>query len=141
MILRRACPSLPPNAIHFFLQRQPIQRRQRKSEKKTDAPVENKKRVAERPLDFRRVSVHGGRIWNSPMRRHRLSRPQRTGFFGGVVADREHEMQLGSARMSEFVPVLTPQARHGHASRPQLLQSFRTHCPRRMTPSAESGEG
>src|ERR1019366_1677218 len=116
MILCLACPSLPPNAIYFFFQRQPIQRRQRKSEKKTDAPVENKKRVAEGPLDFRRVSVHGGRIGNSPMRRHRLSRPQRAGFFGGVVADREHEMQLGSARTPEFVPALTAQARRGYVS-------------------------
>src|SRR5208337_592899 len=99
--------SLPPNAIHFFFQRQPIQRRQRKSEKKTDPPVENKECVAEGAIDFGGVAVNHGRIGNSPVRRHGLSRPQRAGFLGGVIAHREDKVHLGSARPPEFVPAFT----------------------------------
>ena len=59
--------SLSPDAIHFFLQREAIQGRQRKREKKADAPVENEKRFAEGAFDFGGVSVNGSRIGNSPV--------------------------------------------------------------------------
>ena len=67
--------SLPPDAIHFFFQREAIKSRQRKSEKKTDAPVENKKCVAEGAFDLGGVTVNRGRIGNSPVRGHGLSGP------------------------------------------------------------------
>jgi hypothetical protein len=40
------------------------------------------------------------------MRRHRLSRPDRAGFIGRVVADGENEIHLGGAGNREFLPVL-----------------------------------
>ena len=51
--------SLPPDAIHFFLQREAIKGCQRKREKQTDSPVKNKKRIAEGAIDFGGVSVTG----------------------------------------------------------------------------------
>jgi hypothetical protein len=103
-MLRPAAPSLPPNSIHFFFQRKAIQGRQRQSEKETDAPVKNKKRFAEAAFDFGGVSVNSGRIGHSSVRGHGLSRPDRAGFLGGVVANREDEVHLGSAGAREFLP-------------------------------------
>src|SRR5271169_4529223 len=132
--------SLPPDAIHFFLQREAIQGRQRKREKKTDAPIKNKKRVTEGPFDFGGVSLHGGRIGNSPVRDHGLSRPQRARFLGGVVANREDEVHLGRAGAPEFIPTLAAQALGRDSSPRKLLQSLGTNRTRRMTSRAVGRE-
>src|ERR1035437_1954800 len=132
--------SLLSNAIHFFFQREAIEGRQRKREKKADAPFENKKRVAEGAFDFGGVSLNRGRIGNSPVRGHRLSRPQRAGFLGGVVANREDEVHRGSAGTPEFVPAFTAQAGGGDACHRKLLQRFGTNRPGRMTSSTVGGE-
>src|SRR6266478_8749475 len=114
-MLRPAAPSLPPDAIHFLFQRESTDGRQRKSQKKTDAPLENKKRVAEGALDFSGVSVNRGRIGNSPVRGHGLSRPDRACLFSSTVANREDEVQLGSARTRKFLPAFTAQSGSGNA--------------------------
>ena len=46
---------------------------------------------------------------NAPMRRHRLARPDRTDFAGGVVADGEDEIQRRRAGCGELVPALGAQ--------------------------------
>src|ERR1700687_5717669 len=132
--------SLLANAIHFFFQREAIQGRQGKREKKTDSTVENKKRFAEGAFDFGGVSVNGGGIGHSPVRGHGLSRPERAGFLGGVVANRENKMHLGSAGPPEFIPALTTQSACRDASHLKLLQSFGTNRPRGMTPGAVGRE-
>jgi hypothetical protein len=85
-------PSLAPNAIHFFFQRELIEDCQGKCEKKTDSLLENKKRIAEGAFDLRGVSLNNGRIGNSPVCGHGLSRPKRAGFLGRVVANREDKV-------------------------------------------------
>src|SRR5271157_4019567 len=132
--------SVLPDAIDFFFQRQAIERCQRKREKKTDPPVENEERVAKSAVDFGGVSLNGGRVGNSPVRGHGLSRPERTGFLGGIVANREDELHLGSARLPEFVPAFAAQARCGNASPRKLLQSFGTDHPRRTTSGTVGAE-
>ena len=47
-----------------------------------------------------------GRILNPPMRRHRLTRPDRAGFAGRVVANREDEIERRRALLRELVPIL-----------------------------------
>ena len=47
-----------------------------------------------------------GRIGHAPMRGHRLARPDRAGFAGGVVADGEDEIHLRRAGRGELVPGL-----------------------------------
>src|SRR5271157_3684522 len=133
--------SVLPDAIDFFFQRQAIERCQRKREKKTDPPVENEERVAKSAVDFGGVSVNGGRVGNSPVRGHGLSRPQWTGFLGGIVANREDKMQVGSAGARKFIPTLTAQAGRRYASFLNLLQRFGTNRPRGMTPGAVGREG
>src|SRR5208282_3339598 len=132
--------SLLPDAIDFLLQREAIERRQRKREKETDPAVENKKRVAKSAFDFSGVSLHGSRVGNSPVCGHGLSRPQRAGFLGGIVANREDEVHFGSARSPEFVPALAAQASGRDTSHFQLLQRFGTNRSRRMTSSAVGRE-
>ena len=50
-----------------------------------------------------------GRVFDAPMGRHRLARPDRAHFGSGRVADREDEIHDRSARRCEFVPALRPQ--------------------------------
>jgi hypothetical protein len=44
------------------------------------------------------------------VRRHRLARPDWTGFARGGVADREDEIQFRRAGAGELVPTLRPEA-------------------------------
>src|SRR5260370_11203454 len=113
--------------------------RQRKREKKTDSAVENKERFSEGAFDFSGVSVNGGGVGNSPVRGHGLSRPERAGFLGGIVANCEDEVHHGSAGARELFPALAAQAGCRYASQLKLLSSFGTDHPRRMTPCAVVG--
>src|ERR1700730_11508490 len=131
---------LPPVSIHFFFQCKTINRRQRQREKETDSPVKNKKRLAEGAFDFGGVSMNGSRIGHSPVRGHGMSRPDRAGFLGGVVANREAQLHLGGARPREFIPALAAQADCGNARQFKLLQRFGMHRPRGMTSCAVGGE-
>src|SRR5258708_9253277 len=133
--------SLSPDAIHFFFQRKAIQCRQREREKKPDPPFKKKNRLAEGAFDTGGVSLHSRGIGTSPVCGHRMSRPHRAGFPGGVVANREHEVHLGSAGPRKFFPAFTAQAERGYASPLQLLQSFGTNRSRGMTSSAIGREG
>src|ERR1035438_7339210 len=133
--------SLLSNAIDLFLQRETIEGRQRKREKKTDAAIEKKKRFAKGALDFCwSSSGDGSGIGNSPVRGHGLARPQWAGFLGGIVADRKDEVHLGSARPPEFIPTLAAQGVGRNVGCLQLLQSFGTNRSRGMTSGAVGGE-
>ena len=69
-----------------------------------DAVVE----VAVDSLELGKVLVlradEGGRVLNTPMRGHRLARPDRADLGGRVVADREHEIELRCAGLGELLP-------------------------------------
>ena len=122
--------SLSSDPIYFSHQRETIKRRHGKSEKKTDAPRKNKKRIAKNPFDRGRFSLNRGRIGNSPVRRHWLSRPQRAGFFRSVVANRKDGMHRGSASPRKFIPAPTAQVVGRDAGLLQLLQGFRSYRSR-----------
>ncbi len=51
----------------------------------------------------------GGRVFKSPMRRDRLTRPHRTHFAGGVVADGDDEVHLRCVGRGVLVPALAAQ--------------------------------
>src|SRR3984893_19536844 len=69
-----------------------------------------------------------------------MSRPDRAGFFGGVFANREDKLHLGSAGPREFIPALAAQADCGNPRQFKLLQRFGMHRPRGMTSRAVGGE-
>ena len=52
-------------------------------------------RVGKGETDFGLVAGRSSGIGNAPMRRHRLARPHRTRLRRRIVADREHEIELG----------------------------------------------
>jgi hypothetical protein len=77
----------PADLVQFVLERQPMERRDRQSGEHRRALVEHAVSVLERDL---------------PMRGHRLSRPERAGFAGGVVANREYEIERRHVRRGKF---------------------------------------
>jgi hypothetical protein len=72
-------------------------------------------------------AINCGGIGHAPMRRHRLSRPHGTHFLCGVVANCEDKVQLGSARLGEFAPILASQTtrRKVEGTPEQIEKAFR----------------
>src|ERR1035437_1167928 len=90
--------------IDLFLKSEGVDGSERQAEKETDAPVESLKGLTERPVDLLRSSSHRSGIRNTPVRCHRLARPEGTHFVRGVVADREYKAEVRRVRFGELVP-------------------------------------
>src|ERR1700730_7465539 len=112
---------IPSNAIQLLLERESIERRHRQREKKIDSAVENKKCIAESSVDFGGASLDSRWVGDSPVRGHRLSRPQRTGLLGSLIADGKDEVHFWRAGAREFVPTLAAQACSGHVRQIKTL--------------------
>ena len=54
-------------------------------------------------------ALHSGGIGHAPMGGHRISGPDRAGFAGGLVANREDEIHHRRAGTGEFMPALAAQ--------------------------------
>jgi hypothetical protein len=63
------------------------------------------------------------------MRRHRLARPDRTGFARGVVADREDEIHHRRVGLREFFPALRTQIIHRVVHVAEYLDGEGVHYP------------
>jgi len=74
------------------------------------------------------------------MRGHRLARPHRTGFTGGVVANGEHEIERRRAGLGEFAPRLRAETRDVEAEALQQLERLRMHAAFRLAAGAEGLE-
>jgi hypothetical protein len=57
-----------PNVVDFLLQRERVERRERKTEKKADAPVEHGESLTKSMLDLFWRSLDGGGVGDTPMR-------------------------------------------------------------------------
>src|ERR1035441_6480449 len=68
--------------VQFRFQSKGIETGKREAEEETDAPVKRGKCATECSLDFFRCSPNGGGIRNTPMRGHRLARPEGTYQIG-----------------------------------------------------------
>ena len=97
---------LPPISSQPLLQRELVDRVHRQAGEDRDAIVQHAIGLGEGEMLLRLGAFDRGRVGHAPMRRHRLARPDRAGFAGGVVADREDEVHLGRAGRGELVPVL-----------------------------------
>lgn len=93
-----------PNLIDLALQGHALQLVEGQRQEQFDAPVKPVVEIAEsgnlssvRPLDRRRIG-------NAPMRRYRLSRPDRAGLGRRLIAHREDEIHLGRVGFGEFAP-------------------------------------
>ena len=63
-------------------------------------------------------------IWNTPVRRHRLTRPVWAHFASGVVTDRYYEIQVRAIRPCKLIPALAAQA---FGRERQLLQKAKSN--------------
>src|ERR1039458_2755507 len=92
--------------IDFLLDGQFVETRQWQAQEKTDPAVENHESLAEGLLDLLGCAGYCGRVRYTPVRGHRLPRPDRADFFGSVVTDGKHEVQVRGVGLREFVPIL-----------------------------------
>jgi hypothetical protein len=83
------------NVVAFLLQRERVERRERKTEKQADASVEHGESLTESMLDLFWRSPDGGGVGYSPMCRHGLTRSQRTDLIRSGIADCEDEIKRG----------------------------------------------
>lgn len=99
--------------VDFFLDGQFVEAGKGQAQEKADSAVENHESFAEGTFDLILRTLDRRGVRNAPVRRHGLTRPYRTHFLRGVVANRENKVQSWRVRSCEFIPVLTPQASRG----------------------------
>src|SRR5580692_4216745 len=92
--------------FEFVLQRQLVQRAQRKRREDRDTLMQHAISILERKRDFGFSPLSLRRIGNAPMRRHWLTRPHRAGFASRVVANSESKIERRRAGLCEFMPRL-----------------------------------
>src|ERR1700734_3887744 len=97
------------NRIEVRLQLHAVERVHRQIREDPDAMLDHLERLAERQPLLRSGALHGGGIGHAPMRGHGLTGPVGTYFPGGVVADREHEIERGPDRGGKLIPALAAQ--------------------------------
>ena len=85
-------------------------------------------------------SFDSGRVFDAPMRGHRLPRPDRTGFARRVVADREHEIHFRRAGRCKFFPSFRAQALGRIIEAFEHFESERIDSPLRVASSREGAE-
>ncbi len=85
----------------------------------TDALLQHSIGILESQSDLNRIPLGFGRIGNTPMRSHRLTRPERAGLAGRVVTNGEDKIEDGRARLSELAPGLGTEAGDVVAEAPQ----------------------
>jgi hypothetical protein len=81
-----------------------------------------------------------GRVFNAPMRRHRLAGPYRAGLASGVVANRENEIHHGCIGACEFLPTLRTQIIDRVIENLENLDRKRIDCPLRLAAGGEGAE-
>ena len=94
------------DAVDFSLQGEGVKRCQRQAEEEADAAIESDEGFGRRPARFPRRSLHGRRIGDAPMSRHRLTRPIGADFLRCVVADSEYKVKWRRVGPRELVPGL-----------------------------------
>src|SRR5215470_10292375 len=100
----REFASLFADLRYFFFYGQTIKASERKRKEQSDAAFQRDKCVAESTLDLFGSSGCCCGIGNTPMRCHRLARPDGTNFIRSVIANGENEIHFGSVRSSKFGP-------------------------------------
>ena len=79
---------------------------EREIEEEADAITQQTRGFRERRADLRLGAFNSGGVWNAPMGGHRLPGPDRADLAGGVVANRENEIERRRAGRRELVPRL-----------------------------------
>ena len=75
-------------------------------EEQPDPAIKHSEGITKRVGDFIWSALDCCRVGHTPVRRHRLPRPQRTDLIRCVIADGEDEIQRGGTRLRELIPGL-----------------------------------
>src|SRR3954451_23910132 len=132
--------SLPPDLVQPPLQTELIEAGYRQRGECRDALMQHAVGVLEGKRDLGVAAGRFRRIWNAPMRGHRLARPYRAGFTGCVVANRKDEIQLRRGGLREHAPGLRPVAGRVVTERLEQLQRVRVHLSLRLRSGAVGSE-
>ena len=124
---RRACAFGLADFDKAGAQRRFVEAGNGKRRESPDPVAEIAERAHESGLPGNLRPFDRGRVFDSPMRRHRLPRPDRAGFAGCVVADGEHEIHDRGVRPGKFVPCLRAQALGGIVEVRQRRDGERVH--------------
>jgi len=92
-------------------------------------------RIFERGLFLEVRPLDHCRILDAPVRGHRLPRPYRTGFGGGVVADGKREIHLRGIRGGELALGFGAEASNRNVGLLERLQRQRAH----FAPESKTG--
>src|SRR5665809_15098 len=101
-----------PDIVEMSLERQSAQTGDRQIDEDRDALGEHPEAIVEGKGLLRFGAYRLGRIGQPPMGAHRLPRPYWASFLRGVVADGEHEIELGRAGCGKLIPRLGAELRH-----------------------------
>ena len=114
-----------PMASSCFCKAQVIERPERQAHENIDAVRQHPQCISECKPHFRLGTGRRRRIGYAPMRGHRLTRPNRAGFFRSVVADGEHEIELRRVWSRELLPALRTQSGHVVVQLSQQIERVR----------------
>ena len=98
--------------VDLVLKSNPFQRGSRQTGESIDAPLQHGVGAGESEALFDLRSFGARGIRYAPMGGHGLARPDRADLVGRVVADGEHEIQVGRTWRRKFVPGLRAKRVH-----------------------------
>lgn len=131
---------LTADVIEPALEGEAVEAGERQCEEKTDAAVEEEEGIAEGCGNVTGGVANRAGVGNTPVGSHRLTGPNRTNFFGGVITKSKDEIQFGSAGLGEFIPAFAAEVVGWEFGRFQLPKRTRIHKARGMAACAVSGE-
>jgi hypothetical protein len=99
------------------LERNAIQTLGAQAGKRSDPAFEDAEGVAKRLAADGLRSLHGGGIEHAPMAGDGLARPNRTDLAGRLIANGDHKMHHGCARLCELIPTLAAHPFSGKTQR------------------------
>ena len=106
-----------------------------------DASVEHSESLTKSMLDLFWRSLKGGGVGDSPMRRHGLTRPQRTHLVRCVITDCEDEIERGGIGLRKLLPGLAPEVLSAQTRVLDLAEGLGPNRTGRVTSGTVGGEG
>lgn len=108
----------------------------RQAGEQNDAAFQNGKRFGESNTLF--IFFRCRWIKHAPMGGNGLSRPNRTNFFGGVIANSNHKIENWSVRFGKLIPAFAACISQGNTFQSQTFKSGRVNLASWKTTGAES---
>src|SRR5207302_3243142 len=113
---------------------------ERQTHEDPDAVLQRGEGLAERRALRKLAAFNRCGIGHTPMGRHRLPGPHRTGFARGVVANGEHEIHVRRASRSKYCPALGMHVRGWKAQPAEQVERIGMHLPLGLAPGTEAPE-